>query len=503
MVKIDKKEDNVANEEYSRTVKYLGIFGGAQGASLLMGMLRNKIAAILLGANGLSIIAYFNRTVQMFSDCTNLSLSFSAIRKISDVYENCSNAKMLRIVMVVRSLALLCGIVGLSLMLLFSPFLSDWLFKGDIKYMERFMLLSPVVLFMAVSGGELAILRGTKKLSKVAIYTFATALISLLIAAPLYYILGFSGIFIAIFLIALSQMLMLLFLSLPLYGYKVAPFSLKVLAEGLDMVKLGVGYMYATMLTSLSVWLLCALLSWYGEDTTVGFFMACFTMMNLLPGVLFAALDSEYYPRLSGVVSNILVRNAMINRQVEVQLLVQSPLLLAFVVLLPILVPVFYDSEFSVAVPMTQFAMFGMFMRSMAFPISFLPLSKNDTFAYVVQETIYNVSMVLIVIAGYLLMGLLGIGIGLAVVYILDFLVVYAIARFRFGYMLSRNVIYYMMVHLPLFVFAMIFSVYIKDGFLYWAAGVACFFVSLGFSLYMLQKHSGLLNLVLKRFTRK
>lgn len=53
---------------YQHTIKYLGIFGGAQGFSMLLNMLRTKITSVLLGVAGQSIIAISNRTVQMFSD---------------------------------------------------------------------------------------------------------------------------------------------------------------------------------------------------------------------------------------------------------------------------------------------------------------------------------------------------------------------------------------------------------------------------------------------------
>ena len=84
----ESNDNSVEQGSYGRTVKYLGIFGGAQGVSMLLNLLRNKVASVLLGVSGLSVIAIFNRTIQMFSDCTGLSLSFSAIRTMADAYEN-------------------------------------------------------------------------------------------------------------------------------------------------------------------------------------------------------------------------------------------------------------------------------------------------------------------------------------------------------------------------------------------------------------------------------
>ena len=78
--------------------------------------------------------------------------------------------------------------------------------------------------------------------------------------------------------------------------------------------------------------------------------------MNLLPGILFAAIDSDFYPRLSATNKDVANTNRLVNEQAEVQLLIQAPMLLAYSLALPLLVPLFYDAELAVAVPMTQVA---------------------------------------------------------------------------------------------------------------------------------------------------
>mgnify|MGYP003493795097 FL=1 len=115
---------------YQHTIKYLGIFGGAQGFSMLLNMLRTKMTSVLLGVAGQSIITISNRTIQMFSDCTGLSLAFSAVRRMSDAYENSDDATVEHCVKVVRSIALLTGMLGMLLMLAVTPFISEWIFRG-------------------------------------------------------------------------------------------------------------------------------------------------------------------------------------------------------------------------------------------------------------------------------------------------------------------------------------------------------------------------------------
>lgn len=484
-----KGQDRGGKSVYGHTIKYLGIFGGAHGLSILLNMLRTKISSKLLGVAGMSIVALSNRTVQMFSDGTGLSLAFSAVRKISETYENHDEAALSRCLKVVRSIAILTGTIGMLLMLVATPVVCDWVFEeSSLHYMPKVMMLSPVVLFMAISNGEIAILRGTRRLNKVALYTFATSFISLVVAVPLYFFIGIGGIFVAIFSTAFLQMCLLLSFTMPRYRYRVSPFSFSLLREGFDMVKLGAGFIFASMFNAFSMWLVCALLSDVGDGRTAGLFSAGFTMITLLPGVLFAALDSEYYPRLSGVASDVMAFNSIVNEQIEVQLLVQPPMLMVFTVAMPILVPLLYQDDFIPAVAMAQFAMFGMFMRTMTFPLSYLSLSKNDTLVYVLMEGVYSVLFVALIVGGYMLWDFVGIGAGIALLHILDFVMVALVTRFRYGMRLNGNVVLYFMLQLPLFIAVIAVSLLLPMGWSYWVIDGACTLLSVAVTSYMFSR---------------
>ena len=477
---------------YRRTVKYLGLFGGSLGLSKVFDVVRNKFASVLLGVSGQSVIAIANRTVQMFSECTNLSLSFSAVRRLSDAYENSDERTLKQCIKVVRSMAFFTGLLGVVLMLALMPLISMWIFDdAHGYYMPRFMLMSPVLFFMAVANGELAILRGVKRLNKVAAYTLLSSFLSLLVSVPLYLLLGLGGVFLVILLTAFLQMCVLLYFSLPLYRYEVSPFSMRLLREGIDIVKFGAGYIFASILSSLAMWLIIALLSNIGDGETAGLFSAGFMMMTMLPGILFAALDSEYYPRLSGVASDTEVRNGMVNEQVEVQVLVQSPLLMMAVVAMPVLIPLFYKADFMPAVVMAQLAMFGMLMRTMTYPISFLPLVKGDTTLFLILETLFNAMLVGFVSLGFWLYGLSGVGVALALVHTADFFMVYTVSRYRYGMRLSGEAVRCMSVQMPLFVMTVAVAV-LCSGVLYWLLSAVCVCVSLALTFHILNRRQAL-----------
>ena len=63
---VKKEQHNVEGDGYARVLKYLGIFGGAQGLSILLNIIRTKIASKLLGVGGQTVIALSNRTFQCY-----------------------------------------------------------------------------------------------------------------------------------------------------------------------------------------------------------------------------------------------------------------------------------------------------------------------------------------------------------------------------------------------------------------------------------------------------
>ena len=130
MVKEEKNDEKQQNG-YERAIKYMGVFGGTQSFSILLGMVKTKFAAKLLGASGLGMIAMYNRTLQMLSDFTNLSLSFSAVRQIAEAYEEGDKDKLLHWIKVLRSWAFLTAVAGFIFSLLLSPFLGDFVFEGN------------------------------------------------------------------------------------------------------------------------------------------------------------------------------------------------------------------------------------------------------------------------------------------------------------------------------------------------------------------------------------
>ena len=475
------------DEGYSHVLKYTGIFGGVQGLNIIISLVRNKLVALLLGPDGMGLASLFNTTVNFISQSTNLGISFSAVKHISSLYEENDEEKIAHFVKVVRVWSLITALAGMAVCVLLGPFLSDYTFSwGD--HTLHFILLSPAVGLLAITGGETAILKGMRRLRSLATIQIYTVIVAFFISVPLYYFFGQTAIVPVIVLLILVSMLLTI-----RYSYRLFPLRLSgprgVLGEGMNMVKLGVAFVVAGIIGSGAEMLVRSYLNVTGNLDVVGLYNAGFVLTITYASMVFSSMETDYFPRLSSVCKDVSMLNLTVNRQIEVSLLVASPMLAALIIALPILMPLLYSSEFIPVIAMAQVAVFSMYIKSISLPISYITLSKGDSIAYMILESCYDVLFVIMIIAGYQLWGLYGTGLALSLSYLINFVLVGGYAYFHYHYRMSGRVLYYAAIQLGLGIAVYVVSL-IDNQVFYWLLGSILCVVSMLISVIILRRHA-------------
>lgn len=496
-----KKE---ASDSYSHVLKYTGIFGGVQGLNIVVSLVRNKLIAVLLGPNGMGLASLFNTTVNFISQATNFGISFSAVKHISELFEQGDEAEIAHFVKVVRAWSLLTAMIGMLVCVVVGPLLSDYTFAWG-NHTLHFILLAPAVGLMAIAGGEMAILKGARRLRSLAVIQIYNVLAALVISIPIYYFYNQTGIVPVIVLMALTSMLLTI-----RHSYRIYPLQLKgsngLLDEGLSMVRLGIAFVVAGVLGSGAEMLIRSYLNVVSGDLdVVGLYNAGFMLTITYAGMVFSAMETDYFPRLSSVNNNVPATNLTVNRQIEVSLLIVSPMLAALIVGLPILIPLLFSSKFLPMVGMAQVAVFAMYIKAISLPVSYLTLAKGDSLGFMVIEAIYDVLLVLLIVCGYSLWGLWGTGLALSVSYVLDILLAGGYAYWRYHYRVSTQVLQYAAVQFTLGVAAYIVTM-VDNPQIYWSLGTVICMASLFVSISILHQKtslwSALINKLKNRFKR-
>lgn len=71
------------SSSYGNILKNTGLFGGVQALNILVGVVRNKLVALILGPQGMGLMSLFNSTTKLVGDSTNFGIAMSGVRNIS------------------------------------------------------------------------------------------------------------------------------------------------------------------------------------------------------------------------------------------------------------------------------------------------------------------------------------------------------------------------------------------------------------------------------------
>ena len=442
----DKQKDNLNPESerklFDRIVKYTGVFGSVQGVSMLVSLVLTKFKSVLLGPEGYGITESLNRSADLIRSATNLGIATVAIPEISRCTGSEESDALAEKVLMTRSWALLTAIAGMVLCLFLAPLLSRWAFDGDRSFTAGFMALSLAVAATAVTGGELAVLRGTGMLKQIAMSQLISGLLSLIISVPLYWIFGIKAIVPVLVAIALGTMLVTLFYSNRRFGYRACPFNRSILAKGTGMIGFGI---FLTVTAFLGAWAwsyIARYLTGVGGAQLTGSYSAGYMLVTYLTTLLLAVNDSEYYPRLSAAGNNMAESHNLMNNQAMAMCMLAAPVVIVFMLCLPAVVFVILEyDKFQDTILLAQMAVVGLYFKAVSQPIAYLVLAQSDSRIYILQETLCYILLVVCVVTGYRLFGIIGLGASFAVWELLYLVLVLMVSRVRYGYVMSVKLV--------------------------------------------------------------
>ena len=418
-------------ESRKQILKIIGLFSGVQGLSMLLNLVRAKLAALLLGPAGIGLNSIFNEMREFIHTTTNVGLDVSGIRQVSIAYENDDTAGVEEAVCITRSWVLLLSLFGMLVCMLLAQPLS-WITFSDFNHTWDFVMLSPAIAFSSLTCGEAAILKGLRRLKVLAMISLLNVIGAILTTIPMYYFFGMKGIVPALVLMTAAMYLISISAS-----WRIAPLRLSVNREGMKkgvpMLAVGFSFVLAGMVSHGSELAIRTYLNNVGSLEIVGLYSAGYSIVMTYGGVAFASLETDFFPRLSGIFSDGRQRQLTVLRQAEVLISVMTPVVVLMIILLPLIVPLLFSSEFMALVPMARIAALGLLFRSVYLPFAYVTLAAGDSRNFFVLEAISYAVILGGVILGYNLAGLFGTGVALAVSNLVDLLVTSAFTAYKYN----------------------------------------------------------------------
>lgn len=481
---------------YNHILKYTSLFGGVQGLIILVGLVRNKSMAVFLGAAGVGLNSLLTSMQNFASQCTNLGLSFGAVPRLSGDYEQQRASQLQHDIQVIRLWSFIAAALGFLFCVAVSPLINNLSFTwGNHTY--HYAMLAVAVSMMAISGGEVAVLKATRRLGALAKVQIYSAVISVLISIPLYKFFYHSGVVPAIVLTAAVSMV-----ATMVYSYRSYPLRLNfnrgMLADGADMIRLGLAYVLAAAIGSAAEMLIRSFLNVEGDLEAVGFYNVGYMITIMYAGMVFSSMESDYFPRLSGVAHDINATNEAVNKQTEVSLLMLSPMLVALLMMLPLLIPMLFSDEFLPVVQMAQVAILAMYFKVLSMPVAYITLARHRSLSFLFLESSYYVVLVLSIVVGFRYWGIFGTGVAIVVAHIVEYLLVMAYAYWRYSFRSSWTIGHYASVQMAIGGAAYLVSL-LLEGWPYWIIEAALTLVSTAYSVCELRQKTRLWNRLKQR----
>ncbi|WP_040278855.1 oligosaccharide flippase family protein [Psychroserpens damuponensis] len=428
------------NNDYTSIFKSTSLFGAVQVFNIIISVIRSKVIAIWIGPTGMGILGLLMSTLKVVGEFTKLGLSTTAVREIAQT-ESRGDAQETNVILAtIKRVVWFTGLFGVIITLILSPLLSYLAFDGY-EYTLAFVWISISLLFNQLSEGQLAILQGFRKLKLLAKANLLGNLFGLLISLPLYYFFRLDAIVPVIIVSSFVAMVVSWLYSKQVKFNTPKLSNSEAYNKAKGMLKLGLMLSLRGSITLVAAYIFQLYLSHAGGVDEVGYFVAGFMIINSYVGMVFNAMRTDYFPKLSGVIDNLEEVNTIVTNQSIVGILIIGPMVVGFLSFLPLLVRVLYTPAFLIITTFVSWAILGVLFKTLSFSMGYVILAKGDSKLFIKTGVFFSTLMLAFNILGYHFYGLEGLGISFLIYYIIHFFGIKIITTKHYKLSLDKDLV--------------------------------------------------------------
>ena len=257
--------------------------------------------------------------------------------------------------------------------------------------------------------------------------------------------------------------------------------------SGLGMAKLGIFMTLTGFIASASAYILNAFISNRGGVDQVGLYNAGWGVVAQYTGLIFTAMATDYFPRLSAINNDIEKVKVLVRQQAETALFIITPLLALLIITMPLVIRLFYTPAFLPVVLFANLTVLGMPLKVITWAMGFIYLAKGNGRLFFMVELIYGLFVLAFNLLGYHFWSLEGLGISFIVTFIIGFSFNHTILKMKYGFdyplSFARTFILIYFFSIAAFLTSLIQNSEFK-----YASGTIVFLLATAYSLYQLNK---------------
>lgn len=425
---------------YGQILKSSALIGGSSALNILLGIVRTKAMALLLGPAGMGLLGMYSSIADLARTVAGMGINSSGVRQIAESVGTGDTHAIARTVTTLRRVALLLGLAGAVLLVGICGPVSRLSF-GGYEHSGAVALLSLAVLFGAMSAGQMALLQGMRRIADLARTNVLGALFGTLLSIVVVYFWPDRkrAVVPALVVVAIMGLVASWWYSRKIRVEHISMRMGDISAEVSTLLKLGFVFMASGLMSMGVAYVVRIIVMRKIGEEAAGFYQSAWTLGGLYVGFILQAMGADFFPRLTAVAKDNDECNRLVNEQAEVGLLMAGPGVLGTLTFAPMVISLFYSSRFGPAVEILRWVCLGMILRVASWPMAFIMLAKGTRQPYFWSEASSCVVQIGLNWAGVAFFGLNGTGMAFFGGYVFYCALVYIIARRLSGFRWSEE----------------------------------------------------------------
>lgn len=422
---------------YGQILKSSAVIGGASLLNVLVGILRTKAMAMMLGPVGIGLLALYNAISDVARSIAEMGVNGSGVRQIANAVGTGDAVQLARTVTVLRRVAVMLGALGAGLLLAFAGPIGVLTFDNN-THTGAVAFISVAVMLRLIGDGQSALMQGMRRIGDIARINVLGGLLGTVATIAIIHELGERGLVLSIVVAAGMTLIVSWWYSRQIDVQRMRMSFGEMRQETAALLKLGVAFMASGLLMQAASYAVrIIVMREAGGPAAAGLYQAAWAVGGLYVAFVLQAMGTDFYPRLVSAIHDHADGNRLVNEQTHVSLLLAGPGVIATLTLAPLVVAVLYSPAFADAVDLLRWICAGMAIRVITWPMGFIVVAKGRQTVFFITELAWTVTNIALSLAFVRAFGLNGAGMAFLVSNLLHGLMIYPIVRRLSGFRLS------------------------------------------------------------------
>jgi PST family polysaccharide transporter len=426
---------------FRQIIKSSSIIGGAAVINIILGIVRTKIIALLLGPAGIGLVGVLQNILMTANVVATCGIGTAGTKLIADSNEKKPREGLVVVRSTIFWLALFLSATGTILFFLLRDFIAVWVFN-DPYFSTQLGWLSIAVGFSVAASSQNSILNGARRIGDMAKVAILSSIFSSFLGVVGIYYMGDLGIVVFVLLIPILNF------TFGSYYLRLSPIGSvgrvnreQFLSTSRRLLSIGAPYMLAILVTTLSQLIIRAIIQRSLGLEALGLFQASWGISMIYIIFILRAMGTDFFPRLTVVIGNNKNADNLINEQTEVGLFIAGPLLVMTLGMAPWIIDLLYTEDFSAAAVLLSWQVIGDILKVVSSPLGFVLLSAGAGKMFFFAESFASIIFISVVFFGIEQYGLPIVGVGYFIMYVAYLIVTCIFAKIVLGYSWNRRVI--------------------------------------------------------------